>query len=220
MITVNFQGVPTDFVRDAIISNPNYDSLRHIPVTVVPTPIPDTFFNVRVPLSHRSSDLVMHLKNGLSIDFFLTSNATMSPYSHYSSTWLHMRHHFYDAELIYKHCLSNDLIGTLTIRKESFVFLVVFDYASVYDRKNPGGAVRAFKNAFNDSYLNSATYLRSSGVGHHLSQVDETPQNEILIIKSHDPANFQGPRKRLIGIFIIIIVIAPCCAGILIVILG
>ena len=39
----------------------------------------------------------------------------------------------------------------LQIPLSTFVFLVVFDYYSYFDRKNPLGAVRAFKEAFNST---------------------------------------------------------------------
>jgi isochorismate hydrolase len=79
------------------------------------------------------------------------------------------------------------------------VFLVVFDYLSVFDRKNPVGAIRAFREAFNESYLNSALYASSD---HYFdngkANRDQRKRNEIMVIKSHQPGKMYEESRALL----------------------
>jgi glycosyltransferase involved in cell wall biosynthesis len=79
--------------------------------------------------------------------------------------------------------------GILRIDEKTFVFLVVFDYYSVFQRKNPIAAVQAFRQAFKwkkfslaNKYVNSTKGLK-----------------QILLIKSSIPhSGFASHRQKLV----------------------
>ncbi len=81
-----------------------------------------------------------------------------------------------------------------------FYFLVAFDYYSSPQRKNPLGAVHAFRRAFPDLNENVGLIIKSTGAKHHYPEVKEKIRAAIEMDPRISVIDRTMPRREILGL--------------------
>lgn len=71
----------------------------------------------------------------------------------------------------------------LGLPKDKFIFLFIFDFHSIVERKNPGAIIKAFKQAFGKSNEDVLLVIKFSNAEHHPQQL-----NQLNTLSEEDPS--------------------------------